>query len=309
MAFYSEFQKRVWTREKGQYLRELRQSFGYTVEHLRQQIGYAYSWSWLVEVENASAMASLQLLRKIDSALATNLAHHLYLDDWILRRDEVLADCCPVPEYESGTLPPLPPQIRPSQNWTISHGIRLNYARIKAFLSIKDVGRLCGLSSAYAWHWERCIAHPTYEQMRSLDQNLGTDFASEFTPDQPIVIQKSDRNLAEDFYQDYYPRLRWSRDLGDSLARARRERGYSIAALIKETGVTYRSIVRAENNQSTPTIASLMRIDQGLGTSYADIIFFDPLTEAIAVFCTDKEISDSILTQLDHKLYLQKGAI
>jgi transcriptional regulator with XRE-family HTH domain len=61
-------------------------------------------------------------------------------------------------------------------------------------------------------------------------------------------------------------------ELGAKVARARTERGWSLAQLAQRSGVSAATVHKIEKNGMTPTIATLMKIAAALGKSVAHFV-------------------------------------
>lgn len=62
------------------------------------------------------------------------------------------------------------------------------------------------------------------------------------------------------------------RALGHEVARARRERGWSLDRLAEEAGVSRKSVINTENAHNVPTLATLHALAHGLGIPLSDLI-------------------------------------
>jgi len=60
--------------------------------------------------------------------------------------------------------------------------------------------------------------------------------------------------------------------VGDMLARLRFENRWTLAEVSRRTGVSISSLSKIENNQSAPAYSVLVRLAEGLGIDFADLI-------------------------------------
>ena len=76
-------------------------------------------------------------------------------------------------------------------------------------------------------------------------------------------------------------------EIGAKLAKARAERGWSLAQLAERSGLSTAAVHKIEKNGMTPTIASLMKIAAALGRS---VSFFvdEPATPDVNVIRHDE---------------------
>ncbi|WP_298344633.1 helix-turn-helix transcriptional regulator [Ferrimicrobium sp.] len=272
--FYQRFNENVWNRDKGQVIRREREAYGYSVLKLSGILGCSYAW--LVEVENATAKPSLRFLRSIDQLPGSDFSHQYYLDDWTLKLKDLFVDRQRPAQRDSSNYHNKPLRKKAKQPcWTARHATSLKHARIKIGMQVNTVAKRCGVGSYTIWTWERCAAHPTYQQMKVLDTLLGSNLRSDFKPSSRIAIKRGDQLVVTDFYQRHYPRIAWSESLGESLRRPREERGMSLRQLAKVTRFSVAALARAEKGVTTPRLALLLALDRVFGTSYADTLFFD----------------------------------
>ncbi len=263
--FYQRFNENVWNRDKGQVIRREREACGYSALELSGILGCSYSW--LVEVEKATAKPSLRFLRSIDQLLGSDFSHQYYLDDWTLRVKDRFVDRQRPAQRDSFNYHSKPLRKKAKQSfWTARHATSLKYARIKIGMQVNTVAKRCRVSPYTIWTWERCAAHPTYQQMKVLDALLGSNLRSDFKPSSRIAIKRGDQLVVTDFYQRHYPRIAWSESLGESLHSLREERGMSLRQLAKETRFSVAALARAEKGVTNPRlppplplIASLVR--------------------------------------------------
>jgi transcriptional regulator with XRE-family HTH domain len=76
-------------------------------------------------------------------------------------------------------------------------------------------------------------------------------------------------------------------ELGTKVARARTERGWSLAQLAQRSGVSAAAVHKIEKNGMTPTIATLMKIAAALGKSVAHFVD-EPATPSVNVIRGDE---------------------
>ena len=88
----------------------------------------------------------------------------------------------------------------------------------------------------------------------------------------PVALPQIDRTVSE---------------LGAKLARARTERGWSLAQLAQRSGVSAATVHKIEKNGMTPTIATLMKIAAALGKSVAYFVD-EPATPHVNVIRADE---------------------
>jgi quercetin dioxygenase-like cupin family protein/DNA-binding XRE family transcriptional regulator len=76
--------------------------------------------------------------------------------------------------------------------------------------------------------------------------------------------------------------------IGEKVARARSERGWSLAQLAQRAGVSPGAVHKIEKSGMTPTIASLMKVAAALGKS-------------VSYFVDEPEMSDVIVVRADER--------
>ena len=77
-------------------------------------------------------------------------------------------------------------------------------------------------------------------------------------------------------------------DPGKFISRLRKEKGWTLAEVSKKTGVAISTLSKIENNKSSPTYEVLVRLAEGLGLDFVELMDGGSVTAPrLAIYDTD----------------------